>query len=159
MQKPESIFAKCTRVIQNLNIRSCPELELFPTDQERRKSARRASRSLRKKPWFYLVFVGAIGFSIGSTLFLRSVVGSLGLPISQLVQKLILAIPVIAVGYFVCMWFLQKYLSVQLRHELLRCDVPVCVKCGYHLVGLSVTDCPECGKPFDEKVLAILGKE
>jgi len=33
--------------------------------------------------------------------------------------------------------------------------VPRCVRCGYSLRGLTVPRCPECGKPFDRRILQV----
>lgn len=53
----------------------------------------------------------------------------------------------------------RKSMPVMLRSELLVQGVPVCMKCGYLLRGLTVETarCPECGRGFDGRVRAILG--
>jgi rubrerythrin len=43
-----------------------------------------------------------------------------------------------------------------LREELLDRGVPICVPCGYTLIGLTGPSCPECGKPFGARVQEIL---
>ena len=56
-------------------------------------------------------------------------------------------------------WLHRSGTSAQLRTKLLASGVPVCMKCGYLLRGLSLDSgrCPECGRAFDEPVRAILG--
>jgi hypothetical protein len=92
---------------------------------------------------------------VTSTLVLRNVVASFGLPIGQLTRDLILAVPVIIVCCVLGLWLLNWRISKLLRYELLDCGVPVCVQCGYHLIGLPGPDCPECGRPFDAHVRRI----
>lgn len=45
-----------------------------------------------------------------------------------------------------------------LRETLLGRSVPICLKCGYLLRGLPLASerCPECGRPFDDRVRHIL---
>jgi hypothetical protein len=45
-----------------------------------------------------------------------------------------------------------------LREKLLASGVPICRACGYSLRGLPLESgrCPECGRPFDAEVRAIL---
>ena len=40
-----------------------------------------------------------------------------------------------------------------LRTQLVKQGVKICVKCGYNLHGLTEPRCPECGTPFDDKLL------
>jgi hypothetical protein len=100
--------------------------------------------------------VAAAGLAVTSTLVLRTVVARLGLPIGQQARDLILAVPVIIVCCAFGLWLLKRQFSKLLRRELLDCGVPVCVRCGYHLIGLPGPECPECGRPFDEDVRRIL---
>ncbi len=43
-----------------------------------------------------------------------------------------------------------------LRRKLLERGVPVCMNCGYILRGCRGPNCPECGTPFDKRVIALL---
>lgn len=54
--------------------------------------------------------------------------------------------------------FHRQSMPVMLRSELLNQGVPVCMKCGYLLRGLTVETgrCPECGRGFDGRVREIL---
>lgn len=39
----------------------------------------------------------------------------------------------------------KSIVEVTLREELIRCGIPVCIRCGYSLEGHKGT-CPECGR-------------
>jgi hypothetical protein len=117
---------------------------------------RRAARKLIGRPAFLMAAVAAAGLSVTSTLVLRKVVASSGLPIGQQTRDLILAVPVIIVCCVLGLWLLRRRISQLLRYELLDCGVPTCVQCGYHLIGLPGPECPECGRPFDAQVRRIL---
>ena len=68
----------------------------------------------------------------------------------------LLVVLVIAGAFFGNVW-MKRYVPELLRHELLDCGVPICVPCGYPLIGLPGPHCPECGRPFDQQVQRILG--
>ncbi len=136
-----------------------PELELFPTDEQRRLALRRtASKIIGKRP-FFIAAGAAAGISLVTTLVLRKFVSSLGLPISQTTINLILMLPVMIPCALFGVWLLSRHVPKLLRHELLDCGVPICVPCGYALIGAPGPNCPECGKPFDEQVQRILGRD
>ena len=48
------------------------------------------------------------------------------------------------------------------RHALVRCGSPMCVKCGYDMQGIPVTEqdaepcCPECGEPMVDDLVTLL---
>jgi hypothetical protein len=144
------------RTVRHLDLRRHPELALFPSEQHGRKAMRRAARKLVGRPAHLVAAVAAAALSVTSTLVLRKLVASLGLPISQLTRDLILAVPVIIVCCVLGLWLLNRHISKLLRYELLDCGVPICVRCGYHLIGLAGPNCPECGRPFDAHVRRIL---
>ncbi len=135
---------------------SHPELEFFPTDEQRRLALRRtASKIIGKRP-FFVAAGAAAGLSLVITLTLRKVIPQFGLPISQMMLNLILVLPVVLPCAFFGAWLLSRHVPKLLRYELLDCGVPICVPCGYPLIGLPGPNCPECGRPFDEQVQRIL---
>ncbi len=152
-------FRRVWRAFRNLDggyVRGHPELELFPTEQHRRQAVRRAaSKIIGRRPFFASV-AAAAGLSLAITLVLRSGMSRFGLPISQTMLNLILMFPVIIPCAFFGNWLLSRYVPELLRYELLDCGVPICVPCGYPLIGLPGPNCPECGRPFDEQGRRIL---
>ncbi len=137
-----------------------PELELFETDEQRRLAQRHvASKIIFKRP-FFIAAGAAVVISLVANLALRRFVASLALPIplSQTMINLILAVPVTILCILVAFWLLSRHVSKLLRHELLGCSVPICVWCGYALIGAPGPNCPECGRPFDEQVRRILDR-
>ncbi len=134
-----------------------PELELFPTDEQRRLALRHtASKIIGKRP-FFIGWGAAAGTCLVITLVLRKFVGGLGLPISQTMINLILMFPVMIPCALFGVWLMSWHVPKLLRNELLDCGVPICVPCGYALIGAPGLNCPECGRPFDEQVQRILG--
>ena len=138
-----------------MGLNPLPELELFPTKQQRRKAFRRVSRKMIGTRPFFMAAVSAAGLSLALTLVLRAAGSQLGLPISQTTLNLILAFPVAIPCAFFGYWLLRRHYPKLLRQELLDCGVPVCVHCGYLLKGSPGPTCPECGKAFDERVRKI----
>jgi len=133
-----------------------PELELFPTDEQRRLALRHtASKIIGKRP-FFIAWGAAAGTCLVITLVLRKFVGGLGLPISQTMINLILMFPVMIPCALFGVWLMSRHVPKLLRNELLDCGVPICVPCGYALIGAPGPNCPECGRPFDAKVREIL---
>lgn len=133
-----------------------PELELFPTDEQRRLALRRtASKIIGKRP-FFIAASAAAGISLVTTLALRKFVANLGLPISQTMINLMLMLPVMIPCALFGAWLLSRHVPKLLRYELLDCGVPICVPCGYALIGASGPNCPECGRPFDERCSGFL---
>jgi len=138
------------------NARGHPELEFFPTEQHRREASRRVmSKIFFRRPFFVSVATAA-GLSLVVTLGLRAVVSRLGLPISQTMISLIVMFPVVIPCVLFGSWLLIRHVPKLLRCELLDCGVPICVRCGYPLIGSPGPNCPECGRPFDAKVREIL---
>lgn len=117
---------------------------------------RRAAFKVIGRPRWIVAAAAAVGLSLVLTLVLRRALGSLGLPISQTTLNLILAFPVTIGCALFGVWILSRQYSKLLRQELLDCGVPICVHCGYHLIGMPGPNCPECGRPFDEHVRRIL---
>ncbi len=153
---PFRLASYCLSNPSSCYLKGHAELDLFPTDEQRQIALRRtATRVMFKRPHF-IAAGAAIVTSLVTTLALRDLVGNWGLPISQTMINLILMFPVIIPCALFGVWLLSRYVPKLLRHELLDCGVPICVPCGYPLIGLPGPNCPECGRPFDEKVREIL---
>jgi hypothetical protein len=85
-----------------------PELDLFPTDEQRRLALRRtASKIIGKRP-FFIGWGAAAGTCLVITLVLRKFVGGLGLPISQTMINLILMFPVTIPCALFGVWLMSR---------------------------------------------------
>ena len=130
-----------------------PELRLFETVQQRKTAWKDAMWAL---PWWL------IGVCMGVTLFIVSF-ALVALP-STLRQ--FASIPSGLYAVFLCLtsilsglmlmigtyWLFRRRIQRSLRESLISAGVPVCMRCGYCLRGLSELAeprCPECGEPFD----------
>ncbi len=60
-------------------------------------------------------------------------------------------------GVVVLQWFWRHEFRTLLRKRLISSGVPICLKCGYDLRGQIESRCPECGTPFDGKLLVGTG--
>lgn len=131
-------------------------MELFPSEKQAAIAKRHAfSRLVGRRAWIFTVAV-AIVISLVSTILLRRFVNSLGLGISELVVNLVLMVLTTFGVSVLGVWMLNRHVSMHLRRELIRCGVPVCVGCGYHLVGTAGDICPECGRTIEEDVARLI---
>jgi hypothetical protein len=75
--------------------------------------------------------------------------------LSFLPQQLEVALQVLVFSawWVFLIWFFRREIQRRLRLQLLQEGVPICIDCGYQLRGLTEPRCPECGKPFDAKLL------
>ncbi len=72
------------------------------------------------------------------------------LPSVQLLIVLLLLFAVLfGLMYFGAPIYKRNELKL-LRQELLLCEVPICVGCGYLLTGTSGPSCPEYGRMFNQ---------
>jgi predicted RNA-binding Zn-ribbon protein involved in translation (DUF1610 family) len=65
------------------------------------------------------------------------------------------AVPAMS-GAMVCTAWInstRRHMQRRLREVLCEQGIPVCVRCGYQLDGLSAPRCPECGRAFDARLL------
>ena len=56
-------------------------------------------------------------------------------------------------GIVVLTWFWRHRCQRFLRQQLVASGIPICLKCGYDLRGQTEARCPECGTPFDAKLI------
>ena len=54
---------------------------------------------------------------------------------------------------WIALTVLSGKIRKSLRRQLLEAGVPICLKCGYDIRGLSTPRCPECGGEFDPALL------
>lgn len=138
------------------SLKSFPELALFPTDEQARQALRRVRiRMIFRRQYFLALAVAAVS-CLAITLLLRTVLSGLGLPISYTTLKLLLVFPVMIPCALLGVWVTNRHTQKMLREELLDLGVPICVHCGYALIGATGPNCPECGKPYGARVQEIL---
>ncbi|MCK4872908.1 MAG: hypothetical protein KAS72_09305 [Phycisphaerales bacterium] len=144
--------------------RGHPELELFPTARDRRNALRRAMSKIMLRRPFWVAVAKTVALVVLLGLLATTVFGAIQ-PQFRLPSRAeliwfvppLLVVLVIAGAFFGNVW-MKRYVPELLRHELLDCGVPICVPCGYPLIGAPGPNCPECGRPFDEQVQRILVK-
>ncbi len=157
-------FRQAWRAFQYVDgayLRGYPELELFPTEEQRRRALRRVVSKFLWQRAFWVSVAKTLAFAI--LLGLLAVTLLLALrtwflwPIRTVLPWAVVPVVlVIGVAVFFANRWMSRSVPGLLRHELLECDVPICVACGYPLFGLSGPNCPECGSPFDERAQRIL---
>ena len=122
-----------------------PELDLFPTPEERRLAERQfVWTSTGRGFWFGLltfVYV-SIGSLMGSQLaaWLDPRAG----PWYYVIRCLSFVLIVLSGGVG-GVWLYSASTRRRLREELNRRGIAVCMKCGYDLRGQVEQRCPECG--------------
>lgn len=127
-------------------VRLFPELELFETKSERDKAFREAKGfpiSWRAVPFLMSLAAGIV------------IVGALERRFRFLPSWLRGALQGLVCGFggvWFC-WFFRREVQRNLRRQLLQKGVAVCMGCGYQLCGLTAPRCPECGEPFDPRLL------
>ena len=56
-------------------------------------------------------------------------------------------------GIVVLTWFWRDRCQRFWRQQLIASGIPICLKYGYDLRGQTEARCPECGTPFDAKLI------
>ncbi len=114
-----------------------PELSRFETAVQARRAHGRAM----------------LRTGLGILLFVLICGGPLILPLEPPRYVFWLGLPLwLAMPWAVTLLFRRK-VRQHLRRELVKCGVPICIKCAYDLRGQDEPRCPECGISFDEKLL------
>lgn len=141
-----------------------PEWEMFPTEADRKQALDEIGRSMTPRSigslfWFLLI-VCAVIFPC---LWLAGVLFDLihqRWPLPHLgLWKLGLG-TLMYIGVITLL--IRRDMPKTLRKKLLRCGVPVCLKCGYDLRGHSLDRsdrCPECGRAFSGRVQHLLAEQ
>lgn len=137
-----------------------PELDLFPSDEDRKRALADLVTSNRHIPRKFRNIVGSLGFVyVLFPLLIKELLKSwTGLPLASV--YLISIFMSVAIAFLIRLMLDRKYLTRALREKLISVDVPICVPCGYLLRGLPPTTerCPECGKEISSEVRALLTK-
>ena len=125
-----------------------PELLLLDRNAERKQLLRDAKRKMKHRGWYAAaVCVGVIGSVLAPQYFERRIGAYFSVSRTRLFGILVTGLAVAAVVWAIQrLWY--KPLRDQVRRELIARGIPVCLRCGYNLTGLSEPRCPECGEPF-----------
>ena len=129
-----------------------PELNLLDSKQGRNTLYAVALKSLLRRPrfWIYVILVPtvlgpamifAVQWTEANFPALRGYGGGL---IGGMIGGLL-------GGTF--QYVFRKPLRKQIRLQLVTMGIPVCIACGYDLRGQREPRCPECGRPFDAKLM------
>jgi len=126
-----------------LNERILPELLLFESGPERKRMLKQVHSTPR-------TMVAAVLFGLANfalyVLTSDSII-ALGLP-KSLVALLYLAYVFAALS--VPTWFTRRAIRRELRVQLKKRGIPICIPCGYDLTGNVSGVCPECGAAIEK---------
>lgn len=130
-----------------------PELNLLETKSERREVYGRALSRLRRRPQFWL-YATLVPVLLGPAMIVAVFWLERTFPMLHGMAGGITGgiIGGMIGGTF--QYVFRRPLQKQMRLELVARGIPICVTCGYDLRGQREPRCPECGRPFDEKLLA-----
>lgn len=145
----------------NFSFANLPELELFETNEQREAALLAIGWEFgnpRKIDWW--IGVGTVVAAvIGSSVLLRFVLRAVDWPgwVEDTLRMLLMIACFLLVLRALHRWGARG----DLRRQLLKVGVPVCLGCGYSLRGLGADSprCPECGRLVDERVRELLRAE
>ena len=134
-------------------LKDLPETQLFADDEQREKAIRDLENS--GPAWHAILHIIIL---ISALLLFKKFVWY-RLPIPPEIESWLFPIfPAFVIIAYSVYWQRQRA-AVFFRNILLQDGVPVCMKCGYCLRGLSSDRCPECGKELDARVQALIRVE
>ncbi len=129
-----------------------PELQHFPSQAEAKEAMHAWNKRMRKLPRFWF---GLLGYTIGVGFLIAMILFSIR-PWFTVSARMFVGI----VGGFtggsgmvVLTWFWRHRCQRFLRQQLIASGIPICLKCGYDLRGQTEPRCPECGTPFDVRLI------
>lgn len=147
-----------------LTLARLPELDLFPSEEMRQvafeRIARQAGSGLRGIAAGIAICAGAAAAVVFGLRWLIPL-----LPFSAGMNRWLAALAP-GIGGIATFLLVVRHLHRHgfrdaLRRELLDQGVPICRPCGYLLRGLPAESqrCPECGRPIEDRIRAILDAE
>ncbi len=163
MRRPAARMLRDPSWILRLTLARLPELALFPNADDRRETLRAFGTSMRDvRDWRYWMMLSMMAL----------LAAGVGLTVGQLAASALGSIATGATNYWlrlttmiITLWMLisrtQRFgAALRLRLRLVELGVPVCLKCGYALLGHepNAKRCPECGGAIDARVEALLGQ-
>ncbi len=126
--------------------RWCPELDLFPP-QERGRALKRASNSWQHTLSLVPIQLLIIFAAERLVQILRTT-----LPLPPWVAYVLVALMMVGLVTWAVSLTTGR-IRRELRQQLIDAGFAICGPCGYDLRGLTEPRCPECGAPFDERLL------
>jgi len=162
---PEAAVTVRENPLLNLYLRGLPEMELFESDLQRRLALTDLHRTREGGRWRWRFFRSRrFWLDVGAaTLIVFAVIENMKLILKRLAMpaplgKIVSFVVIMAAFWFVNRRNARRWWQEPLRLKLLEQGVPVCLGCGYLLRGLPLESarCPECGRPFDERVRELL---
>ncbi len=120
-----------------------PELDRFPSSEERDAAFKRARVRIGRRPIFSIGPVVLFFIFVAAMLWIRRVLGSLPYLVVSQVAGLSLFLAALAVLSL----SLRRGIQRDLRRQLRANGIHICVTCGYELTHHQSDYCPECGSP------------
>ena len=155
-----TMFVRSRKHRPGIVLRGVPELELFPTDEERQAAIDDLAVELprvQQQQGIRAMF-SAIAVGVGTIPLYFFMRAELSRYVPLTLAKLIGWAVVVAILAVIAIRGFRSAAPQLLRKRLLSRGVPVCRKCGYLLRGCPGPNCPECGQSFDEQVRALLAR-
>lgn len=148
----------CGNIFVNALLASLPELEHFPSPEARERAIRDHVKTSRRG-WGLVTGIGTTILVVAVTFAALGLFLPYILPATAPIREI--AIVGTLVAHIACIRALYRWgAATTLRKHLILEGVPVCLRCGYLLNGLSpgTGHCPECGREISEGATTLLAK-
>ena len=146
------------RHLLNFTLRGLPELSYFDNEEQRQRALQEigAEAGNIRNGGFWLAIVLLVAAAIAARFIAAWMLSYVQW--HHELEDLLRVLAMITVAVFVLRRLHRWGAASDLRHKLLQCGIPVCLKCGYLLRGLPVEPgrCPECGTALNEQAKTIL---
>jgi hypothetical protein len=146
------------RHLLNFTLRGLPELSYFDNEEQRQRALQEIGGEAGniRSGGFWLAIVLLVGAAVAARFIAAWLLSYVQW--HHELEDLLRVLAMITVAVFVLRRLHRWGAASDLRHKLLQCRIPVCLKCGYLLRGLPAEPgrCPECGIFFSDEVKAIL---
>lgn len=125
--------------------RLLPELQRFPTDEERRSALLSAAKVVNWNRVVWTALLVCAGLILCGMFVLPSIY------FAYKTWFMAISLLVLSLACPVGLWASKIGLQNQLRRALRDQGIPICLECGYNLYGTHSGVCPECGLPVDNE--------
>lgn len=131
-----------------------PELALFTDDTDRKRALKQAQRRVWRagRLWLWSISLGVVN---GVVMSIRpwTLIPGLSARIPPVVGQIIFCGLMGGCAGVAFQYLWRKPMQGSIRRQLLDRGIPVCLECGYDLRGRTDPRCPECGSPFDSRLI------